>query len=108
MVISGIALCVVVALVLSMTNPVNSTQVKIVVKCSGSWTGMYGETGNMDAWSGTGDKTVVYTRSSTSASVMANVFVLGTDTVTIQIVSMGGQVLKESTATAYAQVVWLT
>jgi len=108
-VIGVIAVIVVAILLLATLNgPDDASKVKIVVKTSGSWTGSYGELGSYHAWSGTGDRTVVYTIEGTSedTDVVANAFSNSLVTITIQIVSMDGRVLAESTSTGAAMVSW--
>jgi hypothetical protein len=105
-VIGVIAIVVVAILAISLASGANSKEVKIVVKCSGSWGGAYGESGSVNSWSGSGDKTIVYTRTSSTNPVVASVVSTSFSTITVQIVSMNGQVLKESTGTMMAQVTW--
>ncbi len=57
-VIGLIAILVVAILVISLASAANSKQVKIVVKCTGSWSGVYGDQGGMNTWIGSGEKTV--------------------------------------------------
>ena len=81
-------------------------QVQIQVQYSGAWSGAYGDTGNIQSWSGTGAYTLTLDRplGTTMWIISANAQKQdsSSDPLTISILKMDGTVLKtSSTSTAY-------
>jgi hypothetical protein len=95
-----VIVAVVAAILLSGAISQNN-QVRIRVSYTGNWSGAYGDSGSLNTWSGTGERTVVIDRPSGGGTwtVVANGVKMDASSavLTVTIETMGGKVLKQAT-----------